>query len=98
MTKQTRTTHALERSITRIAWRVRETGMGKIGKSEQIVFGVSKVGPKGQIIIPVELRNELGIKPGDQLVVARSSEGDGVLLLKAQVLNDLLKNTRYYTQ
>jgi AbrB family looped-hinge helix DNA binding protein len=27
-----------------------------------------KVGPQGRIVVPVEARRELGIKPGDQLV------------------------------
>lgn len=34
------------------------------------------VGPKGQVVIPVELREELGIKPGDSVVVER--EGDAL--------------------
>ena len=69
----------------------------KSEKHEQIVYGVVKVSPKGQIIIPVELRNELNISAGEQLVVTKSADGEGIVLLKMKVLNDLLKGTRYYT-
>ena len=32
-------------------------------------FGKAPVGTKGQIVIPVEARNELGIKPGDNVMI-----------------------------
>jgi looped-hinge helix DNA binding domain, AbrB family len=62
---------------------------------DKIVYGVVKVSPKGQIVIPVDLRTELGIKKGDQLVVTKSIDGDGIQLLKMKVLNRLLSRTRY---
>jgi AbrB family looped-hinge helix DNA binding protein len=34
-----------------------------------MLFGTATVGPKGQIVIPVEARHRLGIKPGDKVVV-----------------------------
>lgn len=33
------------------------------------LFGTATVGPKGQIVIPIEARHRLGIKPGDKVVV-----------------------------
>lgn len=33
------------------------------------MFGSVTVGTKGQVVIPKEVRGELGIKPGDTLVV-----------------------------
>ncbi|TAL33670.1 MAG: AbrB/MazE/SpoVT family DNA-binding domain-containing protein [Spirochaetes bacterium] len=59
------------------------------------VYGVGKVSPKGQIVIPADLRAELGINTGDQLVIAKSKSGEGIVLLKVQVLNRLLSGTRY---
>jgi AbrB family looped-hinge helix DNA binding protein len=37
------------------------------------------VGPKGRVVIPVEIRRELGLEEGSQLVAL--VEGEGVLLL-----------------
>jgi AbrB family looped-hinge helix DNA binding protein len=37
------------------------------------------VGPKGRVVIPVEIRRQLGLEEGSQLVAM--VEGDGVLLL-----------------
>jgi AbrB family looped-hinge helix DNA binding protein len=37
-----------------------------------------RVGPKGQVVIPKELRDELGIEPGDEVNFWR--DGDHVVL------------------
>jgi AbrB family looped-hinge helix DNA binding protein len=34
-----------------------------------------KVGPKGQVVIPKKFRKELGIEPGDEVVVSLSENG-----------------------
>lgn len=33
------------------------------------LYGVATIGPKGQIVIPVDARNRLGVKPGDKIVI-----------------------------
>jgi AbrB family looped-hinge helix DNA binding protein len=44
--------------------------------------GVSvRIDPDGRVALPADLRNELGLHPGDYLVVDR--EGDGVRLAPA---------------
>ena len=40
-----------------------------VGKKGKYIFGISKVGEKGQIVIPKEARDLLNIKPGDSLIV-----------------------------
>lgn len=32
-------------------------------------YGVATIGPKGQIVIPVDARQRLGVKPGDKVVI-----------------------------
>lgn len=53
------------------------------------LIGTATVGPKGQVVIPVELRESLSIHPGDKLVVLRVHGKDAVVLLtedQAQVM------------
>jgi AbrB family looped-hinge helix DNA binding protein len=47
----------------------------------------SKVGPKGQVVIPKELRERLGIHPGDE--VTFSLVDGGVLVERVEVRGDL---------
>ena len=57
------------------------TGMG--GSGEVILTGMThRVGPKGQVVIPKELRDELGIQPGDEVSFWR--HGDHVAVRPAR--------------
>ena len=47
------------------------------------IFGVVKVGDKGQIVIPKEARKVYGIEPGDALMLLGDQRG--MALLKTQV-------------
>lgn len=37
--------------------------------SSSTLYGIATVGPKGQIVIPVEARKRLGVNPGDKVVI-----------------------------
>ena len=50
------------------------------------IFGVVKVGERGQIVIPKEARDIYGIKPGDSLLVLGDSKGMAVL--KTEIFQD----------
>lgn len=50
--------------------------------------GISKVGEKGQIVIPKEAREMFGITPGDSIIVLCDKER-GIALLKADAIEDL---------
>ena len=50
--------------------------------------GISKVGEKGQIVIPKEARDMFGITSGDSIIVLCDKER-GIALLKADKIEDL---------
>ena len=50
--------------------------------------GISKVGEKGQIVIPKEARDMFDIKAGDSVIVLCDKE-KGIALLKADEIEDL---------
>lgn len=51
-------------------------------------MGISKVGEKGQIVIPKEVRDIFDIKPGDSLIVLADSK-KGIALVKSEVIEDV---------
>jgi AbrB family looped-hinge helix DNA binding protein len=52
------------------------------------VFGVCKVGEKGQIVIPKDARTIFNIQPGDSLILF-GDETKGLALVKTDVFQDL---------
>ncbi len=50
--------------------------------------GISKVGEKGQIVIPKDARDMFGIKPGDSVIVLADKER-GIALLRSDVFEDM---------
>ena len=57
------------------------------------VFGLAKVGEKGQIVIPAKARKVFDIQPGDNLIIL-GDEGQGLALIKEKGLLDLLHRMR----
>ena len=57
------------------------------------MFGMVKVGDKGQIVIPARARKFFDIQPGDNLIVL-GDEGQGIAIIKEKGLMDLLNMTR----
>lgn len=49
------------------------------------LFGMVRIGDKGQIVIPKQARDVFGLKPGDQLLVL-GDESQGIALVKASRL------------
>ena len=52
------------------------------------IFGVVKVGDKGQVVIPRDARKLYDIKPGDALLVLGDQRG--VAMLKTEVFQNAL--------
>ena len=48
------------------------------------MFGICKVGDRGQIVIPKEARQVFGIEPGDSLIILGDKK-KGLAIVKAEV-------------
>jgi AbrB family looped-hinge helix DNA binding protein len=54
-----------------------------------MVIAKSKVTRQGQISVPAEVRRDLGIQTGSELIWERQDNGDYVVRLKRATLDDL---------
>jgi AbrB family looped-hinge helix DNA binding protein len=52
------------------------------------VFGVVKMGERGQIVIPKEAREQYGIKAGDSLIVLGDQRG--IAMLKMDIFQNII--------
>ena len=52
-------------------------------------WGVTSIGERGQIVIPVKLREELGIDKGDQFVII--NKGKLIGLIREKEMTSMLK-------
>ena len=52
------------------------------------LFGVVKVGERGQIVIPKEAREQYGIKAGDSMMVLGDQRG--IAMLKTEVFQSII--------
>lgn len=55
----------------------------------RFIFGVVKVGDKGQIVIPKDARKLYDVKPGDSLMVLGDQRG--MALLKMEVFQSIIE-------
>ena len=58
---------------------------------EEATYGMVTVGERGQIVIPAEARRELGIEPGDKLIIMRHPMYAGFLAFKMQAVREFLE-------
>ncbi len=52
------------------------------------IFGVCKVGERGQIVIPKQARDVFNIKPGDNLVML-GDINKGIAIVKCDIISDI---------
>ena len=57
-------------------------------KDGKYIFGVVKVGDKGQIVIPRDARKIYDIKPGDTLMMLGDQKG--IALLKTEIIQGII--------
>lgn len=56
-------------------------------EKDKYIFGVVKVGEKGQIVIPKEAREVFGIEAGDSLLVLGDTT-KGIAIVKTQLFDE----------
>ena len=67
-------------------------GKHVLGQSrDRHIFGTVKVGEKGQIVIPKEVRAMFGLEPGDTLVLLADKKR-GIALQTTEKLSPLLRS------
>jgi AbrB family looped-hinge helix DNA binding protein len=77
------------------SYKQRRRKMAKIQSEEskdKYLFGVCKVGERGQIVIPKEARDAFDIKPGDSLLLFGNLK-KGLALVKTEVFSDIYEGT-----
>jgi AbrB family looped-hinge helix DNA binding protein len=57
-------------------------------KKDSHIYGTVKVGDRGQVVIPSEARKDLGIKPGDLLLVMTGRNRRGIAMVKADAMKE----------
>ncbi len=65
--------------------------MAKAHPYTKKLYGTATVGTKGQVVIPADAREELGIVTGDRLYVVGSSESGFLCFLKEEALEEMMQ-------
>ena len=63
---------------------------GKDNLCRPKIFGSTTVGPRGQVVIPVNARKEMGIDTGTTLLVFKALHGQGLVLLKVDAIEQMM--------
>ena len=72
----------------------RDNSMGlNVPPKGKHIFGMVKVGDKGQIVIPAKARKVFDIRPGDNLIVL-GDEGQGIAIIKEKALLDMIRTAK----
>jgi len=60
------------------------------GGFDNAFFGSVTVGERGQIVIPAEARAEMGIEPGDKVLIMRHPIHEGLQVFKLSAVREFL--------
>ena len=53
-------------------------------------FGTAVLGPRGQLVVPVEARKELDVDAGSKFLVFGHFQGQGLIFVKVEAAEELL--------
>jgi AbrB family looped-hinge helix DNA binding protein len=54
-------------------------------------WGSATVGTKGQLVIPAEAREEIGLKEGEKMLVVSPSDSEAIVIIRPNILEQHLK-------
>ncbi len=57
---------------------------------DEAFYGSATVGERGQVVIPAEARQELGIEPGDKVLFMHHPIYEGLMIFKIDAVRDFL--------
>lgn len=57
-------------------------------------WGSATVGAKGQVVIPAEAREGLGIKEGDKLLIVSPANSESIMVVKPDVLEQHMQRVQ----
>jgi len=60
-------------------------------KKQIFCFGLTKIGEKGQLVIPIEARKKWNFKPGDKFLVLGTPK-KSLILIKADEIEKFIRN------
>lgn len=63
--------------------------MTDLNKDHLDFFSITTIGERGQVVIPKDARQALGLGAGDKLIVLPSKHGSGILLMKEENIKQL---------
>jgi len=61
---------------------------------DAIVYGVVTISDKGQIAIPVQIRNELDLKGGDKLLIVKRKDNAGFSFINLKIMDKVMDKIR----
>lgn len=64
--------------------------MAKHPTNEPEFMGSATVGERGQIVIPADARQRLGIKPGDKLLIFSGIHGNSLNVMKSEQVTEFV--------
>lgn len=69
-----------------------ETPDASCGGFESCFYGTSTLGERGQVVIPSEARQELGLEAGDKLLIMRHPVHKGLMVFKLEAVREFLED------
>lgn len=55
------------------------------------ILGSASLNEKGQLVVPVEARKEMGLEPGSRLVIMKVPNKDAIMLIKAEAVESMVR-------